>query len=230
MRTKTLLLSGVVAALSSVSLMAQVYSLNAVGYINVTVPPNFSIFANQLNAGNNNVSPLLDAQLGDGFHNGITIFKYNSSTASYTVLTADSTSTPPWSQSIATSTTLNPGEAAWIYNPYSTNVTITFVGTVLQGNLTNSLAQNFNMVSSIVPQSGALDTAMSLVPNNGDTVFLYSSGTASYLIYTADSTVSTGWDYPAGQPTSPTPSVGQGFWYYTPNALGVSWTRTFSVN
>ena len=46
MRTKTMLLSALLGTLGSVSLMAQstnVYSLNAVGYINVTVQPGFNI-------------------------------------------------------------------------------------------------------------------------------------------------------------------------------------------
>src|SRR5271170_1350131 len=45
MRTKTMLLSALLGTLGSVSLMAQstnVYSLNAVGYITVTIPTNFS--------------------------------------------------------------------------------------------------------------------------------------------------------------------------------------------
>ena len=62
-----MILSGVIAALSGASLMAQVYSLNAVGYINVTCAPGFSIIADQLYASNSvtpqYISPLLDAQL-----------------------------------------------------------------------------------------------------------------------------------------------------------------------
>jgi hypothetical protein len=44
MRTKTLALSAVLGMLGSASVMAQnVYSVNAVGYINVTMPPGYSI-------------------------------------------------------------------------------------------------------------------------------------------------------------------------------------------
>jgi len=225
MRTKTLLLSGVVAALSSACVMAQVYSLNAVGYINVTVPPNFSIIANQLNTTNNNVSPMLDSQLGDGFHNGISLFKY--AAGSYTVLTVDTTASPPW-DGPATTSTLNPGEAAFIYNPYPTNVTLTFVGTVLQGSLTNTLVQNFNLISSMVPQAGALDTNMSLTPTPGDTVFFYANG--GYVVYTADPSSPSGWDGGFTGVPNPTPAVGEGFFYYTPNVSGELWIRSFSVN
>jgi hypothetical protein len=224
MRTKTLLLSGVVAALSGACAMAQVYSLNAVGYINVTVPANFSIIANQLNTTNNNISPLLDSQLLDGGHNGVQIFKYNpvaESFASFTVSPSGSTAT--WSSPGVTTTTMNPGEAIYIYNPLGTNFTLTFVGTVMQGSLTNTLVQNFNLVSSIVPQSGALDTALGVVPNAGDEVFIYNPVSESFSSDTWTGAVwSTG--------SAPVPAVGSGFYYYTPLASGLSWVRTFNVN
>jgi hypothetical protein len=226
MRTKTLLLSGVVAALSGASLMAQVYSLNAVGYINVTVAPGFSIMADQLYATNQQtaqfVSPLLDSQLLDGNHNGVELFKYNSVNG-YTILIATGTG---WSGA-ATTTTLNPGEAIFIYNPFTTNFTLTFVGQVPQGTLTSTLNQNFNLASSVVPQSGALDTALGLVPNAGDEVFFYDP-VNGYSIYIASATAGQ-WQAPKGFPSNPTPAVGQGFFYYTAAAAGITWTRTFSV-
>jgi hypothetical protein len=228
MRTKTILLSGVVAALSGASLMAQVYSLNVVGYINVTVPPNFSMIADQLYSVNQStaqyISPLLDSQLLDGAHNGVELFKYSNANG-YTILIANSTG---W-QGPATTTTLYPGEAVFIYNPFTTNLTLTFVGQVPQGSLTNALFQNFNLVSSIVPQSGALDdpAGAALVPNAGDEIFLYDS-VNGYQIYIASGTTGV-WQKPASLPASPTPAVGQGFFYYTSKAAGVTWTRTFSV-
>ncbi len=226
MRTKTLLLSGVVAALSGASLMAQVYSLNAVGYINVTVAPGFSIIADQLYATNQQtaqfVSPLLDSQLIDGAHNGVELFKYNSVNG-YSILIATGTG---WSGPAA-STTLNPGEAIFIYSPFTTNFTLTFVGQVPQGSLSSTLNQNFNLASSVVPQSGALDTALGLVATPGDEVFFYDP-VNGYSIYIATSTAGQ-WQAPSGFPSNPTPAVGQGFFYYTSSATGISWTRTFSV-
>jgi hypothetical protein len=232
MRTKTILLSGIVAALSGVSLMAQVYSLNAVGYINVTLAPNFTMVTDQLYASNavngvippQYVSPLLDAQLCTGAYNGIVIFKYDSVNG-YTVLDVDSLNTPvPWGGPAAT-TTLNPGEAVFVYNPYGTNITLTFVGQVPQGNLTNTLNQNFNLIGSIVPQAGALDTNLTLVPNPGDVVFLYDP-VNGYSVYDQSSTDPSGW----GGGVKPNVAVGQGFFYYTPNAAGLKWVRNFKIN
>ena len=46
MRTKTLLLTAALAAAGVVSSMAQVYSVNSVGYVNLTLPNGFSMIAN----------------------------------------------------------------------------------------------------------------------------------------------------------------------------------------
>jgi len=209
--------------------MAQVYSLNAVGYINVTLQPGFQIIANQLNTTNNNLSPLLDSQLGDGFHDGLEFFKFNGS--SYTTLVTDSLSTPPW-DGPATSTTLNPGEAVFVYNSYSTNITITFVGTVLQGSLTNTLGKGFSLASSIVPQAGRLDVDLGLTEVDGDEIFQYNQTSKSYVTYVGDSLnlPAAPWDAPGGYPANPTVAVGGGFFYYTAVTGGNPWIRSFSVN
>jgi hypothetical protein len=199
-----------------------------VGYINVTVPSGFSMMADQLYSVNQStaqfVSPLLDSQLLDGAHNGVELFKYSNANG-YTIMIAGSGA---W-QGPAATTTLNPGEAVFIYNPFTTNMTLTFVGQVPQGNLTNTMFQNFNLVSSIVPQSAALDdpAGPALVPNAGDEVFLYDS-INGYQIYVASGTTGV-WQHPASLPAAPTPAVGAGFFYYTSKAAGVTWTRTFSV-
>jgi hypothetical protein len=218
MRTKTILLSAIAGVLSSASLMAQVYSLNAVGYINVTCPPGFSIIANQLNTTNNNISPLLDSQLLDGNHDGTILFKF-STASGYSAFIVSSAAT--WSSPSVTNTTLNPGEGAFLYNPFTTNYTLTFVGTVLTGSLTNTLNAGFNLVSSMTPQSGALDTALGVTPGAGDIVFLYSS-TSGYSadIYNSSGAWSTG--------VAPVPVVGQGFFYYS--FAGENWIQNFSVN
>jgi hypothetical protein len=53
-------------------------------------------------------------------------------------------------------------------------------------------------------------------------VFLYDPANG----YSTFIAVAAGW---AGG-VAPSPAVGQGFFYYTANAAGVSWTRTFNVN
>jgi hypothetical protein len=229
MRTKTILLSAVAGVLSSASLMAQVYSLNAVGYINVTVPPGFSIIANQLNTTNNFITPLLDTQLLDGNHNGVTIYKYDSVLGfdDTMIVTGTGPGTADW-QGNASTSTLNPGEGAFIFSPFTTNFTLTFVGTVPTGSLTNVIKQNFNLVSSITPQSAGLDTGLGLVPQPGDTVYFYDpvNGYDATYVYGT-----TSWQRSNGSlPASPTPNVGQGFFYFSPSASGNTWVNNFSVN
>jgi hypothetical protein len=235
MRTKTLLLSAVLGALSCASLMAQVYSLNAVGYINVTCPaadPNtgaggWTIIANQLNSGNNvitNLIPISSAMAGDA------LYKFNPFTQVYTVFSVNGSG--QWAGGDATTATLNPGEAAFFYNA-NDPVTFTFVGTVLQGSLTNSLvaadpntgAGGFSLVSSIVPQAGNISTNLGLAIDSsmaGDAAYVYDITNQVYHVSSVNG---------SGQwsPTSPSVNVGQGFFFYNANTT-LSWTRTFTVN
>jgi len=237
-----MILSGVVAALISASAMAQVYSLNAVGYINVSCAPGFSIIADQLYANgqgvaqylsgipsNPNSTPgLLDAQLLDGQHNGVTTFKPNGS--GFTIAGVTSTG---WVDDVGSApnlTTLNPGEGIYIYNPFTTNFTLTFVGTVPQGTtLTNTLLPGFNMVSSVVPQTGAIDSVLGLTPTAGDTLFFLNSSGFDIVGYTT-----TGWITDVGSRfasgTAPSPRVGEGFYYYSAAVANQVWTRSFSIN
>jgi len=219
--------------------MAQVYSLNAVGYINVTCPPGFSIIANQLNTGNNVVTNLITVDPG-GSMDGDTIYKYvntgTPSTSHYVTLTADSGNLPavPWDGADATITTLNPGEGAFFYNNASTPLTLTFVGTVLQGSLTNNLIVGFNLVSSLVPQSGNIFTALGIPldsvngTQDGDTVYIYSNG-VSPNYSTASINSSDNPPYLDGN-QNPSVNVGEGFFYYRNYPTTQTWIRSFSVN
>jgi hypothetical protein len=231
MRTKTLLLSGVVAALSGASLMAQVYSVNVVGYINVTIPPGFSIVADQLYANGQGtpqyLSPLLDSQIGtDGTAPlaNCVIYKYIAGTTSgspWSTFVPDPFNTPiPWDQA-ANLATLNPGEAVFIHSFNTTNFSITFVGTVPQGNnLTNTaIAHGFSLASSIIPQAGRLDVDLGFPEVDNDTVYIYNPSTdphPGYVSWVGDqfNLPAAPWDASAGyEPANPTVAVGQGFFY-----------------
>jgi hypothetical protein len=233
MRTKTLVLTAL-SSLSALGLMAQtstnVYSLNAVGYINVTVPPGFAIVADQLWASGGNVisNVLNDA---NGAFDNITYFKWTGTQFNYD--TGDSTF-GGWTGSGQTDT-LNPGEAVWINNPRTTNITITFVGTVPQGTNNLSLPAGFSLISSIVPQAGAVSTTLGFTNvNAGDTVFQWSQalngGKGGYVDGSGDSVApGLGSGYlNEWSPNEPTIAVGEGFWYQATAAI--TWSRVFSVN
>jgi hypothetical protein len=232
MRTKTLVLSGVVAALTSVSAMAQVYSLNTVGYINVTCPPQaFSLVADQLWAngvGNNQyISPLLDSQLLDGLHNGSAVYVYeNGGFVPFTVqsggwLGANNINTP----GTPASTTINPGSGFFIYNSSTNPLVLTFVGTVGQGNQTNSLPQGaISLVSSMWPAAGTLDsssTGLDFSSVNNDFFAAFQASSGGYVEQTF-----LGGSWLGGVPTV---SVGEAFFYYNAGASANQWVQSFNV-
>jgi len=238
MRTKTLVLTAL-GSMSALGLMAQtgtnVYSLNAVGYINLTIQPGFNMIADQLwDSGGNSVSNLLND--ADGHLDGVTIYKWTGSSTGFLIDNANSAtsvSISGWTDATGGLETLNPGEAVWFESPFKTNITLTFVGTVPQGTNTVVFSPGFTMASSPVPQSGDLVTVMGLTnENNGDTVYVFNPGTnagSGYATYnynentgnsgTGDNWVNTG---------DPMVNVGQGFWYQTGTAS--TYTRVFTVN
>jgi len=136
MRTKTLLLTAALTALSSAAVMAQtnVYSLNAVGYINVTVLPGFNMIACQLQTGTNTLGNLIPDSTnaaGIGYIDKCVAYKFNGT--SYTIDNANSaTSSFANNWTSGGVMTMNPGEAIWFKNVFSTNLTFTFVARFLK--------------------------------------------------------------------------------------------------
>jgi hypothetical protein len=189
--------------------MAQVYSVNAVGYINVDLCAGYSIIANQLDAGagNNTVGKLLV-----GVPDGTVVNKFNSATGTYGVNTFEF---GDWTNPAET---LAPGEAAFIKVP--TAAKVTFVGEVPQGTLTIPLVAGFQMVASKVPQTGALDTVLGFPVVDDDVVYQFDCPTQNYKI--------TSYEFGAWSGAAPAPKVGEGF--FVKKAAAATWTRTFSVN
>jgi hypothetical protein len=206
MRTQTLLITAALGAAGALTSMAQVYSVNAVGYINVDLCQGFQIIANQLDAGagNNTVGKLLTT-----VPEGSVVYKYVNN--AYTINTFEG---GVWERN---DETLAPGEAAFVFVPSAAKVT--FVGEVPQGTLTVPLVAGFQLVSSKVPQSGALDATLGYPAAEGDVVYFFDCATQGYKIHT----------YEGGAfDNVPVPAVGQGF--FALKAAPATWTRTFSVN
>jgi len=224
MRTKTMLLSALLGTLGSVSVMAQstnVYSLNAVGYVNVTVVPGFNIISCPLIASPDNTLNTVLTN-GSGIYKKFQFYSWSPSTATYVSDTGG-----PSSWAGGGTETLNPGQAAWLYNPNATNVTVTFVGTVPSG--TNSItlySNSFNLVSSILPTSGDIVTNSLMNFTNGvkkDQVFMWNPTLAAYTQTTAGPS-----SWPGGDPIET--NVGGGFWYFNAQTTNNFWTESFSVN
>ena len=79
MRTKTLLLAAAatVAGIASLQAQSNVYSVNVVGYVNVTIPTGYSLIANPLNSSDNTVSNLFNATSQSGAALGSTVYTWN---------------------------------------------------------------------------------------------------------------------------------------------------------
>jgi len=214
MRTKTLLLSAALTAAGALTSMAQVYSVNIVGYINVSVPHGFSMLGNQLNATPNNQL----ATLVPNPPNGTFVYKFNNASGTYTI---DDFADGAWEGDTSGAMTLNPGEGVFMFNP-STAYTLTLVGEV---QLTSStpVPHGFSIVSSALPQSAGLD-ALNYTAGNGDFTYQFVNASGTYKI---NDFADGAWEGDDGG-NAPTPSVGEAFFLFNPNG-SKSWNRTFVV-
>jgi hypothetical protein len=225
MRTKALILTAALGFASAASSMAQaVYSVNVVGYINLSMAPGFTLSANQLksspNNSLNNVLPsvALESQLLKFSNNNYTTDIFDGS-AWLDAGTGD-----------PSTTTVSPGEGFFFFNPNPSAQTVTLVGEVTTGNgLTVNLGSGFTLASSIVPQSIALNPANGFNNVLEMQYLTFNSATQNYN--TALINDGTSWlNAETGDPVAdPTPAVGQGFFIFNPDAA-VQWTRSFNPN
>jgi len=231
MRTKTMLLSALLGSIGSVSVMSQttnVYSLNAVGYINVTMVPGYNIVTCPLIASPTNTIAVLlnntNGQFQQSARDGAQIYAFGGGTYIGSE-TANANDPNGWSAS--GTNTINPGQAIFFFNPTATNMTATFVGTVPTGSLTNTLIPGYNLVGSIVPVTGDIVTnTLSQLPGavsgrTSDYVYLYNPGVG---YEPQDNFTAGGWS--TGDPTLAT--AYQGFFYFN-SFTNLNWVENFSV-
>jgi hypothetical protein len=212
MRTKTLLLTAVLGIAGAVSSSAQVYSVNAVGYVNVVIPRGFSMIANPLKAADNKISALIPTAPA-----GTTIYKFNTTTGGYNSSSFDDLDNA-WLPD--PNITLSPGDGAFINGV--TQFTNTFVGEVMTGSLTNAMTAGFQIVSSQVPQEGRVDTVLGFPPIPGAFIYQFNNATGGYVSAQFDD-LDNAW-----LPAVPTLKVGEAFWVRL--AAAANWTRTFNIN
>jgi len=206
---------------------AQVYSVNAVGYVNVTIPADgakLALLANPLNGTNNQLNtilPLTDDNILT------TVYAWDATIQNY-IVSVWFGSGALWQPDIP----INPGQAFFI-QAYSTpgTLSITFVGEVPQGHLVNSLAPGpgLSLVGSIVPQQGTLDQ-LGFPGETLDTVYLWDTdGSIGGAAQNYVAQVNFG-GVGLWVPDNPI-KVAQGF--FVQKAEGNtqnSWVRDFSVN
>jgi len=225
MRTKTLLLTAALAAAGIATSKAQVYSVNAVGYVNTTLTPGFNLISNPLDNKNGNVIKDLFKNITPTLPNNLKVYKLVGTsfvTATYDDIAADFIGG-------GATATLDPnkGEGAFVQVPGTATLTATFVGEVPQGNLSVTLPTGFSIVSSPVPQAGnTADLKLDAVGQQGDKIFKFDTTTKKYVTAAFDDIVG-GFTLSNGNPI--TLGVGEAFYYQNSKAQK-TWTRTFSVN
>ena len=220
MRTKTLLFTAVLGAAGILTSMAQtnVYSVNVVGYVNVTVTNGqFAMIANPLQSTNNTLGALVQ-----NVPDGTQAFRWNGTTYDLSTYEEAAPGSGSWSNP---NLSLAPGEGMFLKNNASSNIVVTFVGEVLQGNLSTPLPAGYEIRSSKVPQTGRVTTDLLLPAQDGDQLFKWNGSGGTFDIYTFEDPGAGGsWSGPGGEPMI---NVGESF-FVRKNA-SANWTRTFNV-
>jgi hypothetical protein len=229
MRTKTLALSTLLSALgSATSLVAQVnvYSINAVGYINATFPPGYSVLTCPLICTPDNT---LSTLFPPNFTPGHAAPLYNAAVSVFAgghFGNGDSVSYSGGWNSGGT-ITINPGQALFFQNPNphgGASMTATFVGTVPQTgqyNMTNTLIPGYNLVGSIVPVTGSFISPIIDLTNavGADDLVLYFNPASQSFAGGVQGSYSLGWQFGPGANGEPvSTNVTEGFYYYNATA------------
>jgi hypothetical protein len=222
MRTKALLGLAALAVGLSTSIAQNVYSLNVVGYINVTCPAGYSMIANQLNNGTNGLAEVLPSApaLSE-------VLKYNASKSDYDTAVTDGSGAWFTLGGAPSPMTVKPGEGFFFLNNGSTTVTNTFVGEVPQGALSVSLlGNNYTMASAPTPVAYKLDATSGFPLAALMTYLVYNPAISDYTTYVSDGT---GWFTLGGTPVAtPTADIGKGFFINVSGAT-VAWNVNFTV-
>ncbi len=213
MKLKALLVAGAVCLASAVNSSAAdntVFSANTVGFVNKEIPTGFSMIANPVVAADNSIAALFpDATLG------WQVFKFDPGAGTFSVFSVGFTG---WGTDAQT-TTLLPGEGAFVNNP-GAPFTVTFTGEVVQGAASNmEIAGGFSIVSSTVAQGGLLQTDLGFPATLGDQIFKFNNGTGSYEV---SSFGFTGWG------VEPSVEIAESF--FVNKAATVNWDRNFDPN
>jgi len=226
MRTKTAILTAALVAAGALSSMAQsnVYSLNVVGYVNLTTVNGFQMVANQLDFDGTGTNNTLATVFGTSLPSLSKVYAYNASTAAFAIATYNAGSGTWIGNTTAANAALQPGGGLFLQIPATaTAPTVTMVGTVLQGTLSTPYVAGFNVISSQVPiAAGAGALGLTNSASTLDSVYQFLPATQGY---------GSKHTYNAGTGTwiggEPQIGVGESFWYN--DKVAGSWTVTFNV-
>jgi len=120
----------------------------------------------------------------------------------------------------AANTVLTPGNGVFVRVDAPT--TVTFVGEVPAGSLSNPIPKGFSIKASQVPQAGKVTTDLGFTTASaGDQIFVFDTAANKYNTSTVDEFTGT-WD------TEPTLDVGQAAFFRVDAAK--AWTRSFDIS
>jgi hypothetical protein len=169
----------------------------------ITVPPGFSMIANQCN--NTNVGGNTLNNLYPGVPAGCKITKWDKTGQVFEPAAVFSGGV--WTPNF----TLNPGEGAFFENPTASPITLTSSGATPTPNLPLALpSSGCSIVSRQQPLFGSYNDIVGLPPQPGDTVFRFAPGSQVYLVYAFDEFDLT-WTRD-GVPDAPMANVGESIW------------------
>jgi len=224
MRTKTLLLTAALAAAGIATSMAQVYSVNAVGYVNTAVVPGFNLISNPLNnTAGNTIGNLFGTGWNGTIPQGTIVYYFNAVTDAFVIAGWDDL-TGSFEPAANAAQDVPVGQGVFLFVGGAAPGQVTFVGEVAQGAASNTLIPSgFSIRASTVPAAGAI-TSMNFPAADGDIIYEWNPTTDAYIISGFDSLVG-GWS-----PSVPNIDVGEAFWVSKTGSVPVAWDRNFSVN
>jgi hypothetical protein len=222
MRTKTLLLTAALSAAGIATSMAQVYSVNAVGYVNTQLVPGFNLVSNPLNnTAGNTIQNLFGNGIQGAIPNLLAVYHFDPATDRFVVAEYDDIATA-FLPDAAANTVIPPGTGVFVRNPGSAALTVTFVGEVPQGTASDQVVpQGFSIKGSTVPIAGTV-TALQFPGAQGDTIYEWNPTTQKYVPAQYDDIVN---DW---LPATPNIDVGEAFFVF--KAAQANWNRNFQVN
>lgn len=216
-------------------LPAQVWSVNAVGYVNLSLEPGLNLIANPLNSwsASSNSAPVLNhlntlMPLPDSA-DGTVIFRFDPVTQRYrdaVTFFAGFGWYPASGDTNDPVMILPPGEGFFIQPAGPTPLDVTLVGEVLQGHLVNPIPPNDSLKASLVPQTGLLASQLAFPSTEGDRISHWDTASQRFNPPTV---------YLGGVwlPEEPLLNVAQGFRIRRDPLLAATdrwWVRDFSVN
>ncbi|MEP6662056.1 MAG: hypothetical protein ABJC04_00205 [Verrucomicrobiota bacterium] len=181
-------------------------SRNVVGYATVVLPQGFSMIANPFFTFSTAISDLFP-----DVSDGTTLCKLDSESFR---LTNNTVRNGRW---VGPDETLSPGEGAIFFNPENELKNLYFTGEVCQGRLVNAIPAGLSIRSSLVPQSGKLDTDLGFPIAEGDVIHAFDRFEQKYRVYP--------YTPKSWKNDAPVIGIGESFW--VSKKTPANWVRKF---